>query len=63
MIKDNIYKNYELKCKLNDDKEVQIKITDDLHDIPDYIKSWYKINWREDTSRTDKLRALSFKIL
>lgn len=63
MIKDNMYKNYELKCKLNDDKEVQIKITDDLQDIPDYVKSFYKINWKKDTSRTDKLRALSIKVL
>lgn len=63
MIKDNMYKNYELKCKLNDNKEVQIKITDDLQDIPDYVKSFYKINWKKDTSRTDKLRALSIKVL
>lgn len=63
MIKDNMYKNYELKCKLNDDKEVQIKITDDLQDIPDYVKSFYKINWKKDTSCTDKLRALSIKVL
>lgn len=63
MIKDNMYKNYELKCKLNDDKEVQIKITEDLQDIPDYVKSFYKINWKKDTSRTDKLRALSIKVL
>lgn len=63
MIKDNMYKNYELKCKLNDDKEVQIKITDDLQDIPDYVKSFYTINWKKDTSRTDKLRALSIKVL
>lgn len=63
MIKDNMYKNNELKCKLNDDKEVQIKITDDLQDIPDYVKSFYKINWKKDTSRTDKLRALSIKVL
>lgn len=65
MIKDNIcmYKNYEFKCKLNDDKDIQIKITDDLQDIPDYIKSLYKPNWREVTSRIDKLRALSIKVL
>lgn len=63
MIKDNMYKNYELKCKLNDDKEVQIKITDDLRDIPDYVKSLFNSDWREDTSRTDKLRALSIKVL
>lgn len=63
MIKDNMYKNYEFNCKLNDDKELQIKITDDLRDIPDYVKSFYKINWKKDTSRTDKLRALSIKVL
>lgn len=63
MIKDNMYKNYEFSCKLNDDKEVQIKITDDLQDIPDYVKSLYKIGRGEHTSRTDKLRALTFKVL
>lgn len=62
-IKDNMYKNYEFSCKLNDDKKVQIKITDDLQDIPDYVKSLYKIGWREHTSHTDKLRALSIKVL
>lgn len=63
IIKDNMYKNYEFNCKLNDDKELQIKITDDLQDMPDYVKSLYKINWRKDTSHTDKLRALSIKVL
>nr|DAM33328.1 MAG TPA: hypothetical protein [Caudoviricetes sp.] len=62
-IKDNMYKNYEFSCKLNDDKEVQIKITDDLQNIPDYVKFFYKINWKERTSHTDKLRALTFKLL
>ena len=41
-IKDNMYKNYEFSCKLNDDKEVQIKITDDLQNIPDYVKFFIK---------------------
>lgn len=62
-IKDNMYKNYEFSCKLNDDKEVQIKITDDLQNIPDYVKFFYKINWKERTSHTDKLRALTIKVL
>ena len=65
IIKDNInnYKNYEFNCKLNDNKDVQIKITDDLHDIPDYVKYLYKPNWREIASSFDKLRALTFKVL
>lgn len=63
MIKDNMYKNYEFNCKLNDNKELQIKITDDLRDIPDYVKSLFNSDYKTVTSRTDKLRALSIKVL
>lgn len=65
IIKDHIntYKNYEFNCKLNNDKEVQIKITKDLQDIPDYVKSLFNADWKKSTSYTDKLRALTFKVL